>query len=251
MQTAFLILAGLVAGFIDSIAGGGGLITLPAIASAIGPGVSAIGTNKIPGTVAALVALVIYAKQGHFNWRRALIPSLLVWTGSLMGTFVSPLLPKESFNWILSATCPLILYLVWRRDLWVRRELEAKPGGHGWKDALAGKSVFACFAAGFYDGAWGPGGGTLMFLALFFVARLPILEAVAGSKLMNTGSAFVSLVSYAARGYVSAPTGLRLASGIIVGAFVGATLANKNAARLVRPLLVVVVSLLLLKLWKG
>lgn len=249
METPLLVLAGLVAGFIDSIAGGGGLITLPTIASAIGPGVTAIGTNKIPGTVAALVALVIYARQGHFNWRRALVPSVLVWTGSLSGTFVSPLLPKESFHWILSATCPLILYLVWRRDLWVQRELEAKQT-HGWKDALAEKSVAACFLAGFYDGAWGPGGGTLMFLALFFVARLPLLEAVAGSKLMNTGSAFVSLLSYSARGYVDGLTGITIASGIVVGAMVGANLANRNAAKLVRPVLTVVVLLLLLKFWR-
>lgn len=241
---------GLVAGFIDSIAGGGGLITIPSILSVLGPGVTTIGTNKIPGTLAAGVALAIYAKHGHFRWQRALPPSLVVWAGSLSGTFFSPFIPTKAFPWLLLATCPVVLYLVWRRDLWVSRELSHSLKAHDWRNGLSVKSVLACFFAGFYDGAWGPGGGTFMFLALFFVGKLPLLEAVAGSKLMNTGSAFVSLMSYASRGYVNVSVGSTVAIGIVVGALVGASLAHKNTARLVRPVLAVVVLLLLFHLWQ-
>jgi uncharacterized membrane protein YfcA len=239
----WLIAAGLVAGFIDSIAGGGGLITLPTLAAVVGPGADAIGTNKIVGTAGALAALIVYAHRGHVDWSRAISFSLWVAIGSFAGSRVEPLIPTRWFGYFLAATCPLILWVVWQKDLWIQREggspTHAKSG-----IALAAAGI----GCGFYDGVWGPGGGTFMFLSLFFFAKLPLLVAIAASKVANTASAGTSLVSYWLQGRVHPIEGLIMGAGIALGGLVGANHATTRAARIVRPILVVVVGLLIVKL---
>lgn len=247
LESFFLFCAGLVAGFIDSIAGGGGLISLPSFAVVVGPGPLAIGTNKIAGVTAAFVALVVYHRAGHIDWKRSLEFSLCVAVGSFCGSRVSPLLPKEIFRFFLLVSCPLILWIVWHRELWIKREagrLRERNMHHLFKLVAVG------FLCGFYDGVWGPGGGTFMFLGLLFVVGMPLFGAIGASKIANTLSASVSLASYASQGYVNWTVGFELALGIGLGAFFGARLANLHAARVVRPLLAVVSVLLLIKtLW--
>lgn len=244
LSNVLLAAAGCLAGFIDSVAGGGGLITLPLAGLTLGLGPDAVGTNKIPGSVAALVALLVYWRKGHFEWRRSLGAAVLVWLGSFLGSRASPFFPPETFHWLLVATCPMVLWLVWRRDLWIRHELEKDAAAHNFAALKSWQFFLSCLGAGFYDGAWGPGGGTLMLLALFFVGRFPLLAAIAGSKLMNLGSAVVALASYAVNGHVHLYPGVWIAAGIGVGAFTGAQFASRDAVRLVRPVLLIVVALL-------
>lgn len=234
-----LPLFGLLAGFIDSIAGGGGLITLPVLLWFLERGAHAVGTNKIPGTVAAFVALLVYARAGHFHLGRSLWFSLAVGIGAVCGSLLTPYIPSEAFPIILLILSPLILWILCVKDLWVR-ELDASKVSRE-------KVLFWGFLAGLYDGMWGPGGGTFMFLALFLGAKLPLLQAIASSKLANTFSASFSLTSFAARGYVHWREGFLLASGIVVGAYLGARLTNRNAVKIVRPILAVVTLLLVLK----
>src|SRR5947209_5901322 len=106
MHDLLLLLgAGLLAGFIDSIAGGGGLVTLPTLILIVGPGAQAIGTNKIVGSVAALVALGVYARAGHLQWKRSAAFAFWIGVGSFCGSRVSPLIPPEFFKWLLLVTC--------------------------------------------------------------------------------------------------------------------------------------------------
>jgi uncharacterized membrane protein YfcA len=242
-----------VAGFVDSIAGGGGLVTLPSMAWIVGPGVLAIGTNKIVGTAAALVALFVYLSRGHFDGSRSFWFALWVGLGSFVGSRIAPLIPAAAFNYFLIATCPLILWVVWRKDLWVSTE-----AGHGEPSTGHGKRVFEKrvlallgLGCGFYDGVWGPGGGTFMFLSLFFFGKLPLLAAIAASKLSNAVSAGTALVSYAFQGQVRVLEGSIMASGVVAGSYVGARHATTRASRIVRPVLVAVVALLVLKLLSG
>ena len=243
MGFLFLILAGLITGLIDSIAGGGGLISLPILSLALTPGADAIGTNKIVGSLAALVALIVYARAGHMDLKKSLIFTLLISTGSFLGSSITPHLPQNAFRWILLVMCPFILWVVLKKDLWIQ-ERDSRP--------LKKPSVFKVglsgLICGVYDGAFGPGGGTFMFLSLLLFARLPLFTALAASKLANTISAGVALVSYASRGFVHWTEGILMASGVIVGAFLGAQFATKKASHLVRPVLVSVSVLLMLKL---
>ena len=247
-MTVALLLAGLVAGFIDAIAGGGGLITVPVFTLLLGPGPAAIGTNKIGGTLAAFVALLVYARKGHFDWRKSVLFAVWVALGSWLGSTLNPYVPPAYFKWFLLATCPLILAVVWKKDFWVASaEPPLAEAPTFWKLGIA-LSGFGC---GIYDGIWGPGGGTFMFLSLFFAAKLPLLTAIAAAKLANTGSALTSLTNYAFHGYVHWKEGFTLAAGIIVGGYFGASHNTQVAGKLVRPLLVVVVTLLLLKMMVG
>jgi uncharacterized membrane protein YfcA len=229
---------------VDSIAGGGGLITLPSLAWILGPGVLAIGTNKIVGTAAALVALLVYLSRGHFDASKSFWFALWVGLGSFCGSRVAPLIPASWFGFFLAGTCPVILWVVWKKDLWVAHEAQhaAPRAPYDSKLALLG------LLCGFYDGVWGPGGGTFMFLSLFFIGKLPLLVAIAASKLANAASAGTALVSYAAQGHVHVLEGSVMASGVIAGSFVGAMHASSRAARIVRPVLVAVVALLVLRL---
>ncbi len=244
-----LVLAGVLAGFIDSIAGGGGLINLPMLVLILGPGALPIGTNKIAGATAAFVALLVYLRAGHVQWGRSFSFALWVSLGSLGGSQISPLLPQDVFYWLLAITCPVILWIVWRKEIWVARELShSRPQAEGWRNFIDWPILGSGLLCGIYDGAWGPGGGAFMFLSLLFVARLPILASLAAAKFANLGSALASLGGYWANGYVNWIVGLTVAAGVVTGAYFGATHATKNAARAVRPILAIVALLLLAKL---
>lgn len=232
----FLVAIGLIAGFIDSIAGGGGLIALPAMSLVVGPGLDAIGTNKIASLAAAGAAFLVYLWRGHVDWKTSVLFSITVAVGALAGSLAARLLPASAFPWFLAITCPLILYVVWNRDLWVARVAT--------RERSLAIVALAGIAAGFYDGIWGPGGGTLMFLVLLFFARLPVLVALAASKLANTTAAAVALGTFGAAGYVHVREGLMLATGMLVGAVFGANLASASASRVVRPALLIVALLL-------
>lgn len=239
----FLFFTGLVAGFVDSIAGGGGLITIPSLSLFLGLGSLTIGTNKIAGTLSALIALIVYSFKGHMDWKKGATFTFLVGLGSFLGSLVNPLVPPHWFRVFLLFTCPILLWVLWKKDLWVKAEsdhLETPAPRTAWMVALA-------LGCGFYDGIWGPGGGTFMFLSLFFVAQFPLLTSLAISKLANTTSAGVSLFNFSRQGYVNWKLGTVLSLGILFGALVGSILATRQATRLVRPVLVLVVFLLLAK----
>jgi uncharacterized membrane protein YfcA len=241
-----LIIAGLIAGLIDSIAGGGGLITLPVLSLHLESIPHAIGTNKIVGATGALVALLVYARRSGFKWRSALEFSLWVGLGSTLGSLTTPHLSNAFFTPLLLISAPLLLILIFKKDFWI-----LKPIDHALESTKT-RSLFTTpllgIAIGFYDGFFGPGGGTLMFLGLFLVLRKPLLEALTISKFVNFVSAFVSLISYSSQGQVHPLEGISLAIPMAFGAYFGAGLASKHAQKIVRPALTIVVFLLLIKL---
>lgn len=246
MTTVLLIAAGVLAGFVDSIAGGGGLIALPSLGLVLGLGPHAIGTNKIVGSTAALVALFVYSRRGHMDWSASLVFAACTALGSLCGSLISPHVPAAAFRIFLAVTCPIILWIVWRKDLWVQRETE-QAGKRHWRHSLKFPILLSGFACGVYDGLWGPGGGTFMFLSLFFAGKLPLLTAISAAKFANASSALMALTSYGAQGYVHVRLGVTVALGVTLGAFIGANHASRKAARAVRPVLAVVALLLVLK----
>jgi uncharacterized membrane protein YfcA len=225
---------------------------LPTLGIAVGQGVHAIATNKIVGCAGALMALMVYLRRIKLPWGKTAGFSFWIMLGSFGGSQVSPHLPKELFQWFLLLSYPVILWTVWKKDLWIQEAATPAPhkgGSSAW--ALGGAThpriVTAGLACGFYDGMWGPGGGTFMLLALLLVARMPLLVAVAASKFANTVSAGTALVGYSIHGLVHVKEGVIMALGMCVGAYCGASLASKKAAVIVRPLLAVISTVLVLK----
>lgn len=241
MHPFMLSFLGFLTGLIDSVVGGGGLISLPSLSIAINPGVNAIATNKIVGSTGALIALLVYARKGHLRWREGIAFCLVCSIGSMSGSLLAPLIPNYFFKYFIVLMCPVILYIVWNRERFLNTDENfQKPHS----------SLFFtwAFASGFYDGFFGPGGGTFMFLSLFLGTGYPLLPSIAISKLANTFSASTALITYAINGHVYWREGLIMASGMIVGSFIGASYASKNADRIIRPMLTLVVILLAVKL---
>ena len=241
MNHILLSLMGLLTGLIDSIVGGGGLISLPTLSIAIGPGAHAIGTNKIVGSTGALIALIVYARKGHLRWKEGLSFCIVCAIGSFFGSSLAPHVSKEFFRYLMLVMCPVILYIVWQRDKFFKeQENFVKPH----------YSLFflSAIASGFYDGFFGPGGGTFMFLGLFLGTGYPLLASIAISKMANTFSATTALITYAHNGYVHWKEGLIMASGMVVGSYIGASFASKNITKIIRPMLTLVVVLLMVKL---
>ncbi|MDD4974451.1 MAG: sulfite exporter TauE/SafE family protein [Bacteriovorax sp.] len=241
MNQFLLSFMGFLTGLVDSIVGGGGLISLPTLSIAIAPGAHAIGTNKIVGSTGALIALIVYAKKGHLRWKEGLSFCLVCAGGSFFGSSLAPFVPKDFFRYLLLVMCPVILYIVWNRDRFFKeREDFVKP--HYFIFFLS------AFSSGFYDGFFGPGGGTFMFLGLFLGTGYPLLPSIAISKMANTFSATTALMTYSHNGYVHWKEGFIMSTGMVVGSFIGATYATKNITKIIRPMLTLIVVLLMLKL---
>jgi hypothetical protein len=239
-----LAAAGLITGFVDSIAGGGGLISVPVLSLALGPGVLAIGTNKIVGVTSTAVALYVYRSRGHVKLRGNFTFAFTVGIGAVLGSYSAGFVSDEFYKWLIAAIAPVIVYIIFRKEIWVKRSLrEAHSHSHRLTLYAAG------IACGFYDGIAGPGGGTLMFLALFTLARLPLLTSMATAKIGNLMSASVALVIFSLKDQVIWRPGFLMSAGVVFGAIAGATFATKNAAPLARVALAVVSTLLIIRMF--
>lgn len=238
---ALLILAGFVAGFVDSIAGGGGLIALPVMLMAGATPVEALGTNKLQGSFGAATAAVSYGRAGHVDLWRQRWPALLAFCAAICGAALVTFLPTEGLRavlpWILIAIAAFFALRPGLSD--ADSEPRMTPG-------LFGLVVVPAIA--FYDGLLGPGTGSFFMLAFVLLAGQGILKATAHTKLLNLASNLGALALFAALGEIWWATGLAMAAAQIAGARVGARLAMRKGAGLIKPLLVVVSLVLAMRL---
>src|SRR4051812_4741816 len=238
---AALFAVAAVAGCFDSIAGGGGLLTVPALLLAGLDPVSAIATNKLQGAAATLSATAAFARQRLIDWRSAAPVAITAGLGSVVGAFCISLVSRP----VLEGLVPALLMAVAVYFAIGRRMRE--------EDAHARVSPLVFVggvapAIGFYDGMFGPGGGSFYMLGFVGLLGYGVLRATAHTKLANAASGLGSLGVYTATGAVVWPIGLAMALGAILGAQVGSFLAIRLGARLIRPLLVLVCSGLTIRL---
>ena len=218
--------------------GGGGLITVPALTILLGPGAQTIGTNKILAVTSTLSALIVYIQKGHLKVSSGLPFLLAVAIGTVSGAKSAPLLPVQLFNWFLLMVCPIILWFVLKKDTFHTKLGLPAHQRLPWMVALG-------LLCGFYDGVFGPGGGTFMFLSLNLIVGLPLMGAIATAKLANVVSAGGSLLTYSLQDLVLWDVGLKFAAFVLVGSILGSLTAHSKAPQIVRPLLVVVILLLM------
>ena len=236
-----LVLIAGVAGCIDAIAGGGGLLTLPALLWAGLPPVEALATNKLQGSFGTASATLRFLRHGAIDLRALGPAAVLTLLGSAGGSWLVSRIDPGALTHLLPALLvAFALYFLFSPrvgDLPSRQRLGLTAFG-----LLAGASI------GFYDGFFGPGTGS--FFALAFVALLgyDLRGATAGSKLLNFASNAAALLVFALGGQVAWTVGLAMAVGQWTGAWLGAHLVIRHGARLVRPLLVAVSLLLSIRL---
>lgn len=242
-ELTLLIVGGFVGGMLDSIVGGGGLITVPVFLMILGPNAMAIGTNKVAAVAAQLAALAVYAKNSHVDLSQAGKYLGFTSLGAIVGALLAPYLPVSFFKWFLVVVAPIVLALVFTKRLWTSSKTPKK---------FPRLSLVGTFFAGLYDGIAGPGGGTLMFLSLFFLGGIPTIVAMGTGKLANLGSATMSLATYSISGNVDWKMGAVMALPIALGAWLGAMYGSKHheedkARRLARTALVAVSGLLIVR----
>jgi len=242
LQTVLiLITAAFTAGFVDSIAGGGGLITIPALLLAGFPPVAALGTNKLQGMFGSGSATIHYAANGQVDLRRQLPWALLAFVGGAIGALLATAVPGD----LLRALLPILLiaialYFAFKPNMGDVDRAERLSS------FLFGLTIVP--AIGLYDGLFGPGTGSFLMLAFVALAGYGVLKATAHTKLLNFASNIGGFIVFAAVGVVYWKIGLMMGVAQFVGARLGASLAIKVGAKLIKPLLVIVCVALAVKL---
>ena len=237
----WLLLAAFVAGLVDSIAGGGGLITLPVLVLAGAPPVTAIATNKVQGVFGAGMAALSYARGGHVDLRRQRWPAVLAFVAAVCGALLTARLPTDVIRLGLPVLLiGIALFFALKPGLTdVDRTQRIAPG-------LFALTIVPLVA--FYDGLIGPGAGAFYMLGFVALAGFGVLRATAHTKLLNFASNLGGIATYA---LIASPWwGVGLAMGVaqIAGAWVGSKLAMRIGARLIKPVLVTAATALALRL---
>ncbi len=236
-----LVCAAFVAGFVDAIAGGGGLITMPMLLLAGASPIEALATNKLQGSFGAATAVVAYARAGHVKPMQQLGMALMAALAGAAGAVVAHLMPADALRIIM----PVVLVAV-------ALFFALKPGlSDADRVERIKPAVFAFTAVplvGAYDGFFGPGAGSFYMLGFVMLAGFGVLKATAHTKMLNFASNIGSLLLFAVGGGVWWGVGLAMAVAQIGGAALGARLAMRVGARLIKPLLVVTSTALALRL---
>ena len=219
-----------VTGFIDAIAGGGGLIMMPALLSAGVPPVSALATNKLQSMFGTATACFSYARKGLVDWRANLRTIILIFIGASVGVIAVQSIDTRALSLII----PLLLMAVAIYVLVSPRMSD--EDAHQRISAGAYAPVGA--AIGAYDGFFGPGAGSFYTASLVGLRGLGLTRATALTKLFNVTSNVASVIFFAIGGKMFWLLGLCMAAGAMLGGWIGSHTAMRFGARLIRPLLV-------------
>ena len=224
----YLIICPLVgiAGFVDAIAGGGGLISLPAYLIAGVPVHTAIGTNKLSSSMGTAVSTFRYAREGFIPWRQSLICLVFALTGSAIGARLTLLIPERWFTLLMLVILPLTAWYVLRSA-----GLQGEPEPFSPRKTLA-ISIPIVLLLGVYDGFYGPGTGTFLLLLFTGAAHMSLRAAAGITKVI---------------GVPNLPLGLTAGCFGILGNYLGARLFSQKGAAWTRPLIVVVLAIFFVK----
>ena len=235
------------AGLVDSIGGGGGLISLPAYLFAGLPVHMAIATNKLSSAFGTSLAAARFIRRGFVRLRLAVPSVAAAMLGSSLGAKLSLTVSEAVMKYILFAVLPIAAVIVMNRRLF-RDDGKRAP-------ALDGKTLTVCilsaFVIGMYDGFYGPGTGTFLIISFTVFAGMTIHSANAQAKVINLTTNITSLTVFLLNGQVLIPLGLAGAVCNMAGSWVGSGLAISKGTRIVRPVILLVLLLLLVKILFG
>ena len=235
----FVIIAGFVAAFIDSVVGGGGLISIPALLfTGISP-TAALATNKLSSTMGSLTSTISFIRAGKVDFKFVVRFLPLTLIGSVLGAyvvhFVSPDILKPL---ILVLLVVVAIYTIAKKD-WGKESV--------YKGLTRNKMlllIFAIFAIGFYDGFLGPGTGSFLLFA-FLMIGFDFIQAAGNAKILNFGSNIAALIIFLSLGSVNFVYGIPMGLAMVAGAMVGTKFAIRKGASYVRVLFICVTVLLI------
>lgn len=231
-------------GFVDAVAGGGGLISLPAYLLAGLPVHAAIATNKFASFFGMSGSTIQFWRGGHVRVKPALASSAGALLGAWLGAQLAMVLPARVLQIVLMVLLPLVaLFLLFNRGFGAEESQRELPSRR-----LYPLAAVIGLAVGAYDGFFGPGAGTFLILAFTGLLGFDLIKASGSAKLVNLTSCVGSLAAYLMGGRVLISVGIPCAACAVAGSLLGSRLAIKNGARVIRPLIMVVIGLLFFKL---
>lgn len=232
---------GLLAGFVDAIAGGGGLIALPVLLSVGIPPVAAFGTNKVQSVVGTAIAAFTYWRKGFVSLRLLAVAIPLTFIGAFLGA----LTVKSIDTTVLEYAVPVALIAIAIYFAFAPKLTDVDS--HARLSVVVFVPVMG-FAIGFYDGILGPGTGSFLTLGFVTLFGLGLTRAAGHTKVLNLTSNLGALALFIPSGNVVWPVALAMIIGQIIGGYLGALTGIRFGARLIRPLVVVISILLALRL---
>ena len=231
-------------GIVDAVAGGGGLITLPAYLLAGLPAHAASATNKCGNTFGTLLSTYRFFKQGRIHLPSALFGGAGALAGAWLGVQLNLIMPERYLYYLMLIVVPIMaLFLLFKG------EFGEENGSNRFSTRQLIVMVLAIgIALGTYDGFFGPGTGTFLMLAFTGLCKFDLLTASGNTKVANAASNVASLITFALAGEVVWAVGIPAALCGIAGNYIGSSLALKNGARVIRPMFFVVLTLLVIRL---
>ncbi len=236
----FLFVAAFTAGFIDSIAGGGGLISLPALMVAGLPPHVALGTNKLQSVFGTLFATINYARKDKIIWRAALIGIPLALVGSALGAKLTLFLSVGILAKVLIFLLPPATILMFLS----KSLLKEKDIKSSFSRRRLTAVALVCFFIGIYDGFYGPGTGTFLIVFLVLLCRMPLINASATAKTFNLASNIGAVIMFAMAGAIYYPTAIIMAVANIAGNLTGSSLAMKKGNMFVQRFVYLAIAIL-------
>lgn len=231
------------AGLVDAIGGGGGLISLPAYLLAGVPMHNAIATNKLSSTCGTTLTTVRFIRQGLVNWKIAVPTIVFAMLGSSLGANLSMKMDEGIMQNILFVVLPIVAFVVMNPRLFRDNEgAKVVLNARLWVTA-----ILSSFLIGMYDGFYGPGTGTFLIIAFTVFARMDLRSANAQAKIINLTTNITSLTIFLLNGQAIILLGLAAAVCNMAGNYVGSSLAMKQGSKVTRPVIVLVLILLFLK----
>lgn len=229
------------AGFVDSVAGGGGLISLPAYMATGIPMHYVYGCNKFSNSCGTTFATFKYFKEGALDFKIAIISGISSFIGAGIATKIVLLLDNATLKTMLIVILPIMAFII----LFKLNKVEVADSS----DSNQKKSVFIAILIGFicggYDGLFGPGTGTIAIMAFAILLKYEITTASGNAKLLNLMSNYASVISFLISGHVYFYIAIPCAIFNIAGSYLGSALAIKNGIKFIRPMMIVVVILLI------
>lgn len=224
---------GMLAGFVDAIAGGGDMITVPALLSAGVPPVAALATNKMQSVVGTCMAVITYWRRGMVRLSD-LVPAIAT---TFAGSFLGAMAVSQLDTSLLNIAVPIALIGIAIYFLFAPKLSDADSSAR----LPFGPFVpIMGFAVGFYDGIFGPGTGSFFTIGFVLLFGLGLTRATGSTKVLNVVSNSAALVIFIVQGHVVWPLALIMALGQIMGGYLGARTGIRYGARVIRPLVVVV-----------
>ena len=229
------------ASFVDAIGGGGGIISVPVYLLAGLPTHYALGTNKLSSGLGTVASTYRYLRSGFVDWVLAIPSVVFALVGSHLGTKLQIALDERYLKYLLLIVLPVVAFVMLRQKKF--------PEEKGLIDPWLQRAIVwgASFIVGAYDGFYGPGTGTFLLLIFCNFAKMDLRTASGNVKVVNLSSNVGALATSLMAGKVLVPVGLIAAAFSIAGHYLGAGLTIKNGAKIVRPVIFIVLALLAVK----